>query len=460
MVNLLAMSTGFAGNVGLNRQSTIDMNIEGKRGYLKIDPNVDKMSPTKTFSITEGVTPFGATRDDPFRTAMTFIQTSKHGMRTKKSMPSLISTGADQALPYLSSSTFSHVSKQPGVVAEKNDEFMIVKYDDGTSDYINLANNIQKNSNGGFFISIKLQTDLKTGDKVKPNQILAYDPLSYSDCIGDTGDLAYCLGPLVKVIIMNTDEGYEDSAIISEYLSEDMTSDVVLEQDVTLEKMSNVYFMVQKGQTVKEGDPLIIFQNAFDDNDVNILLKNLSDDEDEIAELGRRTKKSHVEGVVEDIKIYRTCEKEETSDSLKKIISKYEKPISEKRKTLEKYNIEGSRALIPADYKLTNSGKLKNLEDGVFIEFYLKYEDKMSIGDKLVYYSANKGVVKDIFPEGDEPTTEFRPDEKCGSILSIGAISGRMVTSILNVGGINKGLIELDRKVKDMCDIKWKYLYE
>lgn len=460
MINLLGMSTGFAGNVGLNRQCTIDMNIDGKRGYLKIDPNPNKMSITKSFAITEAVTPFGSTRDDPFRTAMTFIQTSKHGMRVKKGMPSLISTGADQALPYLSSNIFSVVVKKPGKVVEKTDDFMIIQYKDGTSEYINLAPSIQKNSNGGFYISIKLETKLKVGSTVKPNDIVAYDPLSYSDAIGDTGDIAYNLGPLVKIVAMNTDEGYEDSTIIAEYLSKDMASDVVHVQNCTLAKDSNVYYMVQKGQKIKEGESLIIFQNAFDDKDVNILLKNLSDDEDEISDLGRRPKKSHIEGVVEDIKIYRTCEKEEMSESLRKIVNKYEKPISDRKKILAKYNVEDINYKLPADYKLEQTGKLKNVNDGLIIEFYLKYEDEMAIGDKLVYYSALKGVVKDIFPLGDEPRSEYRPDEIIGSLLSIGSVNARMVTSVLVLGGINKGLIELDRHIKDMCGIKWKYLYE
>ena len=40
------------------------------------------------------------------------------------------------------------------------------------------------------------------------------------------------------------------------------------------------------------------------------------------------------------------------------------------------------------------------------------YVDKMSIGDKLIYWSANKGVIKDIIPKGLEPYTDFRPDEE------------------------------------------------
>lgn len=459
MINILGMSTGFAGNVGVNRQATIDANIDGSRGYLKMLNDPKDMSITKTFTITEANTPFGTTRDDPFRTAMTFIQTSKHGMRIKHGMPSLISNGADQALPYITSNTFSFVSKDNGKVVEKNDDYMIVHYKNGKYDFVDLHNKIEKNSNGGFFISVKLDTDLKVGDTVKKNQVLAYDKLSYSDIIGNTKNIAYNIGILVKLAIMNTDEGYEDSTIISERLCDAMESDIVIEKSVSLKKDSNVYSMVKKGDNIKEGDPLMVFQNAFEDNDVNLLLKNLSADQSEISDLGRKVAKSSVEGTIEDIKIYRTVEKEELSDSLKKIVNKYESGIHSIKKDMKKYNIQYNTE-IPADYKLEPTGKLKNVDEGVLICFYLKYEDMMSIGDKLVYYSALKGVVKDIFPKGKEPYSEYRKDEKMDSLLSIGSINARMVTSVLILGIINKGLIELDRHVKDICGVKWKYLNE
>ena len=105
-------------------------------------------------------------------------------------------------------------------------------------------------------------------------------------------------------------------------------------------------------------------------------------------------------------------------------------------------------------YKLPPTGKLKNAENGVLIEFYLRYEDKMSVGDKLIYYSALKGVIKDIFPEGKEPQVQFRPDEKIHSLLAVGSVNGRMVTSILINGGINKYLIELSRKCKEIAGMK------
>jgi hypothetical protein len=62
MLNKLSMSTGFASNVGISRQATIDMDIEGRRGYIK-NSGEDEMSVTKTFSMAEALTPFGTSRE-------------------------------------------------------------------------------------------------------------------------------------------------------------------------------------------------------------------------------------------------------------------------------------------------------------------------------------------------------------------------------------------------------------
>lgn len=454
MINVLAMSTGFAANVGLTRQATIDMNITGKRGLIK-KSYTDDMGVTKSLSITEALTPFGTTRDDPFRTAMTFIQTSKHSMRVKNSSPLLITNGADEALPYMVSDMFAFKAKDKGTVVEITDQYMKIEYDNGTNDFVDLREQVKKNSDGGVYETLKLDTDLKPGAKVKPGDILAYDKLSFSNKIGSKQNLAADIGTFCKMAILNTDEGYEDSAIISEWLSDAMSSEVVIKKEVFLPKNTNVYNMVSKGQPIQEGDPLLIFQRSFDEEDFNVLLRNITVDGDEVTDLGRIPIKSKVTGVVQDIKIYRTAELNELSPSLKRVVTNYEKEIKALKKASEGY-VENSNAMFDPDYKLEATGKMKNANDQVLIEFYLKYNDKMSVGDKLVYYSALKGVTKDIFPEGEEPYSEFRgPDEKVDTLLSVGSVNGRMVGSIIATGCINKILIELDRKVKDIMGIKY-----
>ena len=295
---------------------------------------------------------------------------------------------------------------------------------------------------------------MKIGTKIKKGKIVAYYKTSFSTNFGATDKIAYNIGTLAKFAILNTDECFEDSAIVSEDLSKAMTTDIVLKVEKIIPKESNVYNLVKKGQKIEEGDTLMIVQSAFDEEDANSLLKNLADNEDEITNLGRVNITSKVTGIVEDIIIYRTVDKKELSPTLKKIVDSYEKDINLKKEKMKEYGIENTYSL-PSTETLSPSGKLKKAADGILIEFYLKYEDKFATGDKMIYYSALKGVCKDIFPVGKEPYTDFRPNEKIHSLQGISGVNGRMVSSVLVTGGINKLLIELSRKCKDILGIKY-----
>ena len=462
MINKLSMSTGFSATVGINRQATINMGIESTKGYIKSGGELDRMSDANTLSITEALTPFGTTRDDPFRTAMTFIQTSKHGMRTNSQDPLLVTNGADQALPYLTSDTFAHKTKWDAIVEEVNDDYMIIanKSNRSEKEFIDLREKVEKNSDGGFFITIKLDLakNYKKGQTIKPGEIIAYDKDSYSDKVG-VGNLAYNIGTLTKVAIMHTDKGFEDSAIISQDLSEKMASEIVLQVDVLMDAKDIDIQCVEIGKPLHEGEVIMSYRAALEDQDATDIInkmvsKNAGNESKELMdEIGKIKVKSKVTGKLQDIRIYSTIPTSEMSKSLAAFVNKYNAPIDKMKSKLSKLGIDasqyGTSGVLPA------VGKLKHAEGKVLVEFYIKYYDKMSVGDKLVYFSALKGVVKEIFPEGKEPYSEYRPEEKVHSFLPVGSVNARMVTSVLTLGAINKVLIELDRHVKDIMGVKW-----
>ena len=462
MINKLSMSTGFSATVGINRQSTINMGIESTKGYIKSGGELDRMSDANTLSITEALTPFGTTRDDPFRTAMTFIQTSKHGMRTTSQDPLLVTNGADQALPYLTSDTFAHKAKWNAVVEEITNDYMIIanKSNPKEKEFIDLREKVEKNSDGGFFITIKLDTfkNYKKGDSIKAGDIVAYDKSSYSDTVG-VGNLAYNIGTLTKIAIMHTEKGFEDSAIISQDLSKKMASEIVLQVDVLMDAKDIDIQCVEIGKQLHEGEVIMSYRAALEDQDATDIINKMvqknagSDSKELMDEIGKIKVKSKVTGKLQDIKVYSTIPTSEMSKSLASFVNKYNGPVDKMKSKLGKLGIDGSQ--YGTSGVLPPVGKLKHCEGKVLVEFYIKYYDKMSVGDKLVYFSALKGVVKEIFPEGKEPYSEYRPDEKVHSFLPVGSINARMVTSVLTLGAINKVLIELDRHVKDIMGVKW-----
>ena len=233
-----------------------------------------------------------------------------------------------------------------------------------------------KNSDGGFYITLQLKTDLHVGSKVKENTILAYDKKSFSGRVGDGKQLAYNMGCMTKVAIMTTEDGFEDSGKCSETLTKTMSTDIVVMKDIDLPPSTNVLYIAKKGQQITEGEPVLIFQNAYDEEDANLLLKQLNNEDGDVSEIGRNTIKSKVTGTIADIKIYRTVEKDELSDSLKKIVNKQESEINKLKKLAD--NAENDVQFFPTE-KLPTVGKLKNV-DGVKIEIYMKYHDEMSVG--------------------------------------------------------------------------------
>ena len=158
MLNVLGMDTGFSGNVGINRQATIDANVTGGRGLVKTTTNPEDVSVTKTLTLTEGLIPFGSTHDDPSRTLMSYVQTSKHTIRCDTNDPMLITNGTDEAMPYFVSDIFAYKAKKDGKVVELvqngpyKDNYMILEYKDGSHEYVNLSEEIKKNSDGGYYV--------------------------------------------------------------------------------------------------------------------------------------------------------------------------------------------------------------------------------------------------------------------------------------------------------------------
>ena len=91
--------------------------------------------------------------------------------------------------------------------------------------------------------------------------------------------------------------------------------------------------------------------------------------------------------------------------------------------------------------------KGENVGDGILIEIYIKHKDIIKKGDKISNYAALKGVISHVIEEGQEPWSEFRPDEEVSAFVSPMSILARKTPSVYTALFGNKILIELKRKV-------------
>ena len=216
-------------------------------------------------------------------------------------------------------------------------------------------------------------------------------------------------------------------------------------------KILVVFQIAKVGDHIEASDTILMWETAVDDEDASELMDALTDGD--ISDIGKRKLKSEVTGTLVDIKMFRTIEYDAMSETLRKIVEDYEKPIKKRAKIIKDNGLSMSK--VPAHYSLPPTGKLKRAQEAVLMEFYVEYLDTVGVGDKIVYNSANKAVEKGIFPIGKEPYTEFRPNEKIDAFVGDSSISKRLVTSTFIYGSLQKLMVELDRSVKDIMGIPY-----
>ena len=77
----------------------------------------------------------------------------------------------------------------------------------------------------------------------------------------------------------------------------------------------------------------------------------------------------------------------------------------------------------------------------------------IKVTDKIVYWSANKGVVHNIIESEDAPYTDFRPGEEISAFTGISSINKRQIASNVIIGSLNKLCVELGRQVRDILGL-------
>lgn len=466
MTGVIGVSSSPDGQVGVNRTLTMEPTIESCRGYIETkNDNLSELKDVNLFSPAEMLIPLGATRDDPIRTGHS-VKQSRATIPIKDASPVLISNGSDELCKYYLSSDFVITAEDDGVVTEYDEKtkLMVVTYKNGKHRAINLDKNIVKNGGGGFELSNILITDLKVGDHFKKCDTLAWHKDFFTSI--PTQGVRMNVGALIKVALYSTYNTYEDADFITRKVSDMCTTEMCFRIKTSIGKNSNIYKMVKVGDRINVGDPLIEFDESFEDSDINKLLSSLGDNEElkeTVAQNSRNVKKSKYSGVIEDIKIYSASELDDLSPSLQMIVGDYYKKIDRKNRILSKYDKDGKT--VKCGLMVTESsgrttpdryGNIRGIKvnDGVAIEFYVKHSEPLEVGSKVANFSPLKNVVSEVIPLGYEPYSEYRPEESVDSIINPSSILNRMVSSVLPTIFGNKCIIELKRKLADIWNNK------
>lgn len=457
MTGAIAVSTSPDANCGLMRHLTVEPKVVNARGFFDCKEPPKDMNATRLFSYSELVNGVGVTMDDSIRTAMASKQNS-HLIPVRDMSPVLLSTGVEKLIPYTCSKDFVVRAKDDGVVKEYNQKtgIMILEYKDKTHEAVNLNPMVVKNGGGGFYLEDKLLPMYKVGQRFKKDNIIAQN----KDYFGYHYDGSKMnLGTLTKIAVMSSYATFEDSNAVTESLTKRMATEMIMKKNIVLGKNANVSQIVKVGDPIKVGDPLITFEQSNEDESVNKLLSNIGSDlKEEIKDFATNTLVSKYAGTIEEIRIYTTEEPDTLSPSLGKIVKDYWKKIREKKNLIRKYKItdptyQGNTFFeVDGPIKADSAGKVKGykINEGVIIEFYIKFFDAMKPGDKIAHQLALKGTISLVIPDDKAPYAVGTPDEPIEASVPASSILARMVPGIIPTMFVGKLLVNLKKQLKKM----------
>ena len=450
MKGIVGMNSTPSGKIGIGRHMSTNANIDDARGFITVGK--DEYSATELATPGELMQAFGPESADIERVAMSLSQ-SKHVVPVASSCSCPVSYDAERLVPYLSSD-YARSAKKAGKVVDIKNEVMIVQYNDGTYDDIDLSKRPAKNTDGGFYVMNQMvpANNLKPGDSFEESTLLAYDP-KYINKNDMFGDYLASMGTMGRIAVETNGGVYEDSCYITDDLAHRMATKITMQKRVILSKYANVKSMVKIGQRVKTNDYLLTFDDTQDEF-TSMMLQSMATeagDEDEVI-AGTAPVITKYSGTIADIRIYYTAELSEMTPTLRAVVEKYNDDAKKREKTISKYeNIYDATTIPKSSQKLTpdSQGKIKGITcpDGVVIDFYIEYEDVMAPGDKISYFSALKGVISDVIPTQLAPYAESEPDIKIDACLSAIGIYKRMCLDIIKVGCMNKVVIEKKRQL-------------
>jgi hypothetical protein len=151
MFGTFSINTPDSGKVGNVRQMSYNASIENTRGIIDTSKSVEDLTAADILAPSEMFNSFTATRSDAQRIQMTSIQ-SKHIINTDKQDKLLVGSGVEKTMPQVLNDDFVFKAKDSGKVEKIDEEnqLMIVKYDNGEKDLIDLSPVLGKNSNSGL----------------------------------------------------------------------------------------------------------------------------------------------------------------------------------------------------------------------------------------------------------------------------------------------------------------------
>lgn len=367
-------------DLGTISEGTVDNQDVGMTTFLSASPRftdlygnterVDNEDITSAEILSSvAMTAPAADLDDQKRLAFVGIQ-AEHRIPVKGAMPVPVRTGYENVVAHKVSKNFAFPAEQDGKVLTKKDNVVTIEYKDGSKTAIQYG--LRMASSKGHYYKHVLVCDYEEGQTFKKGDILVFNQQFFLRDILNPGQVVQVNYVLAATALVDFEETLEDGCCVSEYISDQLTTEAVHLKTVLTDVTSNIRDMVKVGDHVDLDDILCIIE------DQHIEATHVYDDEasDILRRLGAYTPKAGFVGKVEKIEAFYFAEYEDMSDSIKAVVT----PLDTARARVVSKTRDGSASTGQLSESTRMNGEMIS-QGKVLFKFYISHDDGMSAGD-------------------------------------------------------------------------------
>jgi hypothetical protein len=333
-------------NMGTISESTVDSSDVGINVFTSADPQFDSLRGTsKEYKVGKtGVTALlstsallapGSDHDDSKRVNFVAIQAS-HAVSCQGYHQFTTRTGYDSVIPDRTYDLFAFTAKKPGKVKSIDKRGVIIEYEDGETTGYEIGRRF--GNAAGLVIPHNVVTPLKENDVIKIGDVIVYNDGFFEPDFFDEKKIVLKNSINVKTVLWESHQTLEDASSISKKVTDKLTTKVTKVKNIIVTFDQAVSSLVNIGDIVNADSILCIIEDAVTANN------NLFSDKsiDTLRLVSAQTPKANVKGVIEKIEIFYHGDKEDMSESLKKLADINDKQLKEKAKSLNTLSVTGS----------------------------------------------------------------------------------------------------------------------
>ena len=416
--------TSYNRNAGITKQLPFDSTIKDLTGDYEHHDNAKDLTNASADGFIDAFVPYSSS-DHAVRRLMQYGQ-FKHIRPVVGADPMYVSTRADEAAVAMSNK-HAYTAKGNGKIISVDDKFIKIKYDDGKVDAVSL-DNVQRNSDKGYYLKndFIMNDKFKLGSKVRPGDIIAYNPESFKK--KPTGEISLAAGALVWVLTCDSEAVWEDSCLPFENLSNKLASKIVKRVARIIDLNTEIRdWNIDIGSKTMPDTVLYKYKILTDDNTINEMFMNAEN-------LSLKEVTAHHAGTIVDIRVYyREGRNVTMSPSVRKFITALNSvhTVRSKMDNLDDVSDNFTKSVLDKRPQKLTQGKQSKIngdiiDDGkMLIEYSIEFINKLGTADKVVLDRALKGEPTMIESDSLAPVGA-ETGRKCSLMYSTYSVLARM----------------------------------